>query len=69
MRSWHPGSPSTLRRSQHDDDALDEVEPLVDMADEERARLHASLQRAEDEFTAGRSTPAEDLVRELRAAQ
>ena len=51
------------------DDALDEVDPFVGMADDERARLHASLQRAEEEITAGGSTPAEDLVRELRAAR
>jgi predicted nucleotidyltransferase len=52
-----------------DDDALDEVDPFVGMADDERARLHASLQRAEEEIAAGRSTPAEDLVRELRAGR
>lgn len=45
------------------------VEPLVDMADDERARLHASLRQAEEEITAGRSVSAEDLLRELRAAR
>ena len=49
--------------------SLDRVDPFVDMADDERARLHASLQRAEGEIAAGRSTAAEDLVRELRAAR
>ena len=55
--------------SQHDGDTLDEVDPFADMADDERARLHASLQRAEVEIAAGGSTSAEDLVRELRAAR
>ena len=55
--------------SQHDDDSLDEVDPFADMADDERARLHASLQQAEEEITAGRSSPAEDLVRELRGGR
>jgi len=49
--------------------SLDRVDPFVDMADDERARLHASLQRAEVEIAAGGSTSAEDLVRELRAAR
>lgn len=49
--------------------SLDGVDPFVDMADDERARLHASLQRAEEEIASGGSTPAEDLVRELRAAR
>ena len=49
--------------------SLDKGDPFVDMADDERARLHASLQRAEEEITAGCSTPAEDLVRELRATR
>lgn len=49
--------------------SLDGVDPFVDMSDDERARLHASLQRAEEEITAGGSTPAEDLVRELRASR
>jgi len=49
--------------------SLDRVDPFVDMSDDERARLHASLQRAEEEITAGRSSPAEDLVSEIRAAR
>ena len=48
---------------------LDRGGPFVDMTDDERARLHASLRQAEEEVVAGRSTPAEDLVRELRAAR
>jgi hypothetical protein len=42
---------------------------LVDMPDDERAKLHAALQRAEEEIAAGGSTPADDLIRELRAAR
>jgi hypothetical protein len=49
--------------------SLDRVDPFVDMADDERARLHASLQQAEEEITSGGSTSAEDLVRELQAAR
>jgi hypothetical protein len=49
--------------------SLDRVDPFADMADDERARLHASLQRAEEEIASGDSTSAEDLVRELRAAR
>jgi hypothetical protein len=49
--------------------SLGRVDPFADMADDERARLHASLQRAEGEISAGGSTPAEELVRELRAAR
>jgi hypothetical protein len=49
--------------------SLDKVEPLQDLSDDERARLHASLRRAEDEIAAGQSVPAEDLQRELRAAR
>jgi hypothetical protein len=49
--------------------SLDRVDPFVDMPDDERARLHASLQRAEEEIASGDSTSAEDLVRELRAAR
>ena len=49
--------------------SLDKVEPLQDLNDDERARLHASLRRAEDEIAAGQSVPAEDLLRELRAAR
>ena len=49
--------------------SLDRVDPFADMPDDERARLHASLQRAEEEIASGDSTSAEDLVRELRAAR
>jgi hypothetical protein len=49
--------------------SVDRGDPFVDIADDERARLHASLQQAEGEISAGGSTPAEDLVRELRAAR
>ncbi len=35
---------------------LNTVDPFVDMADNERARLHASLQRAEEEIASGGST-------------
>jgi hypothetical protein len=49
--------------------SLDKGDPFVDMANDERARLHASLQRAEEEITAGGATPAEDLLRELRATR
>jgi len=49
--------------------SLDKVEPLQDLADEERARLHASLRQAEGELAAGKSVPAADVLRELRAAK
>ena len=49
--------------------SLDRVDPFADMADDERARLHASLQRAEEEIASGDSISAEDFVRELRAAR
>lgn len=49
--------------------SLDKVEPLQDLSDEERARLHASLRRAEDEIAAGQAVSAGDLLRELRAAR
>ena len=48
---------------------LDKVEPFGDMPEDERAKLHASLRQAEDEIAGGRSPPAEDLLRELRAAR
>ena len=64
---------NTARRDRHAPSdpyaSLDRVDPFADMSDDERARLHASLQRAEEEITAGGSTPAEDFVRELRAAR
>ncbi len=49
--------------------SLDKVEPLQDLAEDQRARLHASLRQAEDEIAAGKSVPAADLLRELRAAR
>ncbi|MCM2333462.1 MAG: hypothetical protein NDI82_05890 [Anaeromyxobacteraceae bacterium] len=49
--------------------SLDRVEPLQDLNDEERSRLHASLRQAEVEVAAGKSAPAEDVLRELRAAR
>ena len=49
--------------------SLDRVDPFVDMSDDERSRLHASLQRAEEEIASGDSISAEDFVRELRAAR
>lgn len=48
---------------------LDKGDPFADMPDLERAKLHAALLQAEDEIAAGKSTPAEDLLRELRAAR
>jgi hypothetical protein len=39
------------------------------MSDAERAELHASLRKAEEEIAAGRTTSAQDLVRELRASR
>jgi hypothetical protein len=49
--------------------SLDKVEPLRDLADEERARLHASLRQAEEEIAAGKAVSAADVLRELRAAK
>ncbi len=46
---------------------LDKGEPFADMSDSDRAKLHASLDRAEKEIAAGESVPAGDLLRELRA--
>ncbi len=46
---------------------LDKSDPLVNLSEGERAKLHESLARAEEEIAAGRSVPAEDLLRELRA--
>lgn len=45
---------------------LDRADPFADMTESERARLHASLERAEKEIAAGAGDPAEDVVRELR---
>jgi hypothetical protein len=49
--------------------SLDYVEPLQDLSDDERARLHASLQQAEDELAACQSISALELLRELRPAR
>jgi hypothetical protein len=48
---------------------LDRDDPLADLPDEERARLHAALQEAEDEIAAGQAVPADMVLRELRAAK
>lgn len=45
---------------------LDNADPFTDLSADERAKLHESLDRAEKEIAAGRSVPAEDVVRELR---
>ena len=64
-----------MRRFEYQRDAndpyarLDKVAPLLDLADGDRAKLHAALWHAEDEIVAGKSVPAEDFVRELRAAR
>jgi hypothetical protein len=44
-------------------------EPLRDFANEERARLRASLGQAEVEIAAGKGVSAAVLLRELRAAK
>jgi hypothetical protein len=49
--------------------SLDKVDPLKDLAEDERAMLHACVRQAEDEIAAGKSAPAEDLVRDLRATR
>jgi hypothetical protein len=46
---------------------LDKVEPLGDLGDAERARLHGALRQAEKEIAAGNAVEAADLLRELRA--
>lgn len=46
-----------LVRSLDDDDDLD---------DEDRARLHAALRQADDEFKAGQGIPAADVLDRLR---
>jgi hypothetical protein len=58
--------------SQHDDLVrLRRVvaEPLRDLADEERTRLHAALSQAEDEIADGKAVSAADVLQELRAAK
>jgi hypothetical protein len=49
--------------------SLDKVEPLLDLDDDQRTELHASLRLAEDEIAVGKSVPAADLVQDLRAAR
>jgi hypothetical protein len=48
---------------------LDHGDPFDDMPAEERARLHAALDQAEQEFAAGKGIPADMLLRELRASR
>jgi hypothetical protein len=38
-----------------------------DLDDEDRARLHAALERSQQDFLAGRGIPAEQVIAELRA--
>jgi hypothetical protein len=38
-----------------------------DLDDEDRARLHAALDRSQRDFLAGRGIPAEEVLAELRA--
>lgn len=38
-----------------------------DLDDEDRARLHAALDRSQRDFLAGRGIPAEEVVPQLRA--
>jgi DNA-binding phage protein len=45
------------------------VDDFANMSNAERAKLHASLRRAEEEIAAGRATPAKGLVRKLRASK
>ena len=46
---------------------LDGVDPFADMSDDDRAKLRASLERAEKEIAAGEVVAAEDVLRDLRA--
>jgi len=48
---------------------LDKAAPFGEMSEGDRAKLHASIEGAEKEIAAGESVPAEDLLRELRAAR
>ncbi len=48
---------------------MDATDPLADLPDEERARLHASLREAEAEIAAGLAVPADVVLRELRLAR
>jgi hypothetical protein len=46
---------------------LDRTDPFADVTEADRAKLRASLERAEKEIAAGGGVPAEDLLRDLRA--
>jgi hypothetical protein len=51
-----------------------EVELVVadswdDLDDEDRERLHKALARSEEDVSAGRVRPAEDVLRDLRRAE
>lgn len=48
---------------------FDKIEPLADLSDAERAKLHESLRQGEEEIAAGKAIRADDLLRELRAAR
>ena len=48
---------------------LDRADAFAGMSDAERAELHASIRQAEEEIAAGKTTPAEDHIRELRASR
>lgn len=62
-----------LGAEQHAHDVLEvpdgtELELLVvdELDDEDRERLHAALRESEDDFSAGRTVPAKDVIDELR---
>lgn len=40
-----------------------------DLDDEDRARLHAALDAADDELRAGKGVPGEQIIAELRSAR
>lgn len=46
---------------------LDDVDPFANMPDDERAKLHASLERAEREIEEGKGISGAEFLRELRA--
>lgn len=48
---------------------VDVSDPLESLPDNERARLHASLRKAEAEIAAGQAIPAEVVIWELRTAR
>jgi hypothetical protein len=45
---------------------LDAEDPFGNMPEEERERLHASLERSESDFAQGKGIAAETVLRELR---